>query len=89
MLSVDPSQQGSGLGRALVEAAEDHCRASGCTVMDIDVVNLREELPAFYARLGYVETGTAPFPDPQKLKMPAHFILYSKPLAVAALAAHR
>ncbi len=89
MLSVDPACQGNGLGRALVEAAERHCAAAGCTVMDIDVVNLREELPTFYAKLGYSECGTQEFPDPAKLKMPAHFILFSKPLAPALVAAGR
>jgi ribosomal protein S18 acetylase RimI-like enzyme len=89
MLSVDPAYQGNGLGRALVDAAERHCAAAGCTVMDIDVVNLREELPAFYTRLGYSECGTLEFPDPPKLKTPAHFILFSKPLAAALVAASR
>jgi hypothetical protein len=48
--------------------------------VDISVVDLRTELPPFYRRLGYVETGTAPFPDPAKAKRPCHFILMSKPL---------
>jgi hypothetical protein len=29
--------------------------------MDLRVVNLRVELPPFYRRLGYAETGIAPF----------------------------
>jgi hypothetical protein len=48
--------------------------------MDLRIVNLREELPPFYRRLGYVETGTAPFPEEIKSKLPCHFVLMSKPL---------
>src|SRR5262245_26422096 len=58
MLAVDPSLQGTGLGRTLVDDAEAHARQAGCEVMDIRVVNLRTELPPFYHRLGYVENGT-------------------------------
>jgi predicted N-acetyltransferase YhbS len=80
LLAVDPAQHGKGLGRTLVEAAEERLRRAGCIAMDISVVDLRTELPPFYRRLGYVETGTAPFPDPEKATRPCHFILMSKPL---------
>ena len=81
LLSVDPVRQGQGLGRALVHAAEAHCRAAGCQALDIDVVNLRRELPAFYARFGFSPTGTTPFPAPDKLRQEAHLVLMTKPLA--------
>ena len=80
LLSVDPGAQGAGLGRQLVEAAEAHCRERGATSMGLKVVNLRSELPPWYRRLGYAETGTEPFPEVEKLKHPAHFIAMSKPL---------
>jgi GNAT superfamily N-acetyltransferase len=80
LLAVDPARQHRGLGRRLVEEAENHARAFGCGAMDIRIVSLRAELPPFYRRLGYVETGTAPFPDGIKSKLPCHFILMSKPL---------
>lgn len=80
MLSVSPSHQKEGLGRALVTAAEDHCRAAGCRFLDLDVVNLRLELPAFYRKLGYAPFDTAPFPKGEKLRRPAHLILMTKPL---------
>ena len=83
LLSVDPARQKQGLGRKLVEAVESHCRAAGCRVLDIDVVNLRQELPAFYAALGFVPAGTAPFPDPAKLTRPAHLVMMTKPLMAA------
>jgi GNAT superfamily N-acetyltransferase len=81
MLAVDPRRQGTGLGRVLVTAAEDHCRAAGCTFMDIEVVNLRSELPAFYAKFGYAPYATAPFRQPERLSRPAHLVLMTKPLA--------
>jgi predicted N-acetyltransferase YhbS len=80
MLSVDPARQGGGLGRTLMTAAEDYCRAHGCSTADISVVNLRTELPPLYARLGYVEVGTAPFHDVDEATQPCHFILMAKPL---------
>ena len=80
LLSVDPDYQGRGLARRLVEAVETHCRSAGCTSLDLDVVNLREELPAFYDRLGFKPIATAPFPQPHKLKRDAHLVLMSKPL---------
>ena len=80
LLSVDPERQGEGLGRVLVEAAEARCRAAGCRALDITVVNLRTELPPFYARFGFRPTGTAPFPATHKLLQPIHLVLMSKAL---------
>jgi len=80
LLAVDPGRQGSGLGRRLVEEAEERARAAGCKVMDLRIVNLRAELPAFYRRLGYVETRTEPFKADAEPKVPCHFIVMSKRL---------
>jgi GNAT superfamily N-acetyltransferase len=80
MLSVDPSRQGRGLGRRLVDAAEDYARDNGCTAMDIRVVNLRTELMPFYRKLGYIEAGPIePASDPRALQ-PFHFVRMSKSL---------
>lgn len=82
MLAVDPSQQGRGLGRRMVEAAEDHCRREGCKFMDITVLNLRAELPPFYRKLGYAETGTEEFRTSRLLRdgVECHSIVMSKAL---------
>jgi hypothetical protein len=50
--------------------------------MDITVLSLRTELPPFYRKHGYVETGTDEFHTSQPLKPGAecHCILMSKPL---------
>jgi hypothetical protein len=47
--------------------------------MDLRIVNLRADLPPFYRRLGYVETGTEPFAADAKPSQPCHFIKMSKP----------
>jgi ribosomal protein S18 acetylase RimI-like enzyme len=60
-LAVAPGHQGKGLGRSLVEAAEDHLRRQGCEAVDITVLSLRPELPPLYRRFGYVETGREAF----------------------------
>lgn len=81
LLSVDPTQQKSGIGRRLVAAAEEFARESGAYFMDITVVNLRTELPPIYEKLGYQITGTAPFPASQMpITQPCHFIQMSKEL---------
>src|SRR3954465_2735735 len=48
MLAVNPSQQGTGLGRQMMVSAERHARSLGCTAIDIRIVNRRTELPPFY-----------------------------------------
>lgn len=81
LLSVDPGRQKTGLGSMLMNAAEEYAAQAGCRFMDLRIVNVRRELPAFYRHRGYVETGTAPFPPDLKPKMPCHFVEMSKPLS--------
>ena len=80
LLSVDPTTQQSGLGSRLMMEAETYCRERGSHSMDILIVSLREDLPAFYQKRGYVESGTTPFPADIPTKIPCHFINMSKPL---------
>ncbi len=84
LLSVDPFLQRRGVGRALIVAAEDHCRAAGCQTLDLEVVNLRSDLPDYYTALGFEAVGTAPFPDSRKLSRDAHLVLMTKALASAS-----
>jgi GNAT superfamily N-acetyltransferase len=81
LLAVDPALQRSGLGSRLVAAAEEYCRAAGSGFMDLTIVNLRLDLPPFYRRLGYVESGTLPFPPDQHPNQPCHLVRMSKALA--------
>jgi len=80
MLSVEPSRQGMGLGRQLIDAAEHFFWESGCRFSDLLIVNVRTELLTMYRRLGYVETGTAVYKERVPTKMPVHFIAMSKSL---------
>jgi len=80
LLSVDPSIQQRGTGSSLMNAAENYCRKLGCQFMDIKIVNLRTQLPDFYRKRGYVESGTSPFPPEIETKMPCHFIDMTKRL---------
>ncbi len=83
LLSIDPARQKGGLGSRLLAVAEDRARGAGCAWMDMLIVNHRKELPSYYGRRGYVETGTAPFPSNTPTTKPCHFIVMSKTLKQA------
>lgn len=80
LLAVDPQLQRAGLGSTLMTAAEDYCAKAGSRFMDLQIVNVRKELPDLYHRRGYIETGTAPFPPGLNPKLPCYFVTMSKPL---------
>jgi hypothetical protein len=48
--------------------------------MELQILNVRIELPGYYQRLGYQETGTAPFVTDVPLTMPCHFVKMAKQL---------
>ena len=64
MFSVQPSLQGGGIGKAVLDAAECLVRDEWrLPAMRMTVIDVREELIAFYERRGYRRTGvTKPFP---------------------------
>ncbi|MCC4632528.1 MULTISPECIES: GNAT family N-acetyltransferase [Xanthomonas] len=64
MFAVDPSLQGSGLGKTLLAEAERIVAAEWkLPVMRMTVIDVRNELIAFYERRGYRRTGILkPFP---------------------------
>lgn len=69
MLTVAPTLQSAGIGRALVSEAEQLARAViGARVMEMTVIKQRRELIDWYLRCGYADTGREePFPldDPR------------------------
>lgn len=64
MFSVKPELQGSGVGKSLLAEAERVAREDWkLPAMRMTVIDLRDELIAFYERRGYVRTGMKkPFP---------------------------
>jgi N-acetylglutamate synthase-like GNAT family acetyltransferase len=80
LLAVDPQRQRSGTGARLIDAAEKYCRSAQCRFMDLTFVNVRQELPPYYRRFGYIESGTLPFPPDQATRIPVHLVRMSKPL---------
>ena len=64
MFSVVPGLQGGGIGKQVLAEAERIAREDfGQTVMRMTVIDIRDELIAFYERRGYRRTGQfKPFP---------------------------
>jgi ribosomal protein S18 acetylase RimI-like enzyme len=64
MFSVNPNLQGSGIGKAvLAEAERIAAEEWNLPAMRMTVIDIRDELIAFYERRGYVRTGLKkPFP---------------------------
>jgi ribosomal protein S18 acetylase RimI-like enzyme len=62
-LTVGPALQNTGLGRRLLNAAEEYAALHGARSIEMTVVNVRDALISWYERRGYRRTGeTRPFP---------------------------
>ena len=57
MLSVEPQLQGGGIGKQLMQAAEEYAKALHCTAIYMSVISVRTELVQWYERHGYKDTG--------------------------------
>ena len=80
LLSVHPDHQGHGLGRILIEQAEEFCRKAGCSRMQIRVLNHRTELPPFYEKLGYHVAHIEEVEQVPSARIPYNFIVMEKEL---------
>jgi ribosomal protein S18 acetylase RimI-like enzyme len=85
MLTVAPDQQAHGIGKKLLQAAEEYAETQDCTAITITVISLRQELIKWYERRGYKATGERkPFPsnDPRfgLPKQELEFIVMEKQL---------
>lgn len=68
MLTVSPELQGGGIGKKLMQAAEDLAKENNIPKVSMTVISVRKELIEYYERRGYKNTGeTKPFPmnDPK------------------------
>ena len=54
-LAVDPAHQRRGLGRAILAAAEERLRVSGCPKINLQVRRSNPQVLAFYRAIGYLE----------------------------------
>ncbi len=57
MFAVHPTQQGSGIGKQLLLAAEEYANYLGINIIYMTVISLRTELINWYKTKGYKETG--------------------------------
>lgn len=85
MLTVKPDIQGKGIGKKLLEAAEQEARNQHCSAIYMTVISVRKELIDWYLRHGYRLTGeTKPFAfsDPRfgQPKMKLEFVVLEKKL---------
>jgi N-acetylglutamate synthase-like GNAT family acetyltransferase len=81
LLTINPDRQGRGIGRGLMRSAEVFCHDHGRSIAEIDVINLRPELVDWYRGQGYQVVGEAPYPRPEILIQPCHFIAMQKNLS--------
>ncbi len=96
MLAADPGHRGIGVGRALVDFAEQHSRERGLRAMRLELLVPREWshpskefLKSWYARMAYQPISTRPFDDlyphlAPLLATPCELAVYEKSLRPAA-----
>ena len=60
---VAPEQQRQGIGRLLVQRAEELARSSGCRGMNLHASSCRQSVIQFYERLGYTAVQEERLPD--------------------------
>ena len=84
MLSVQPGLQSKGIGKQLLQAAEEHAKQMHCKMIEMTVISVRPELIAWYRRHGYETTKERrPFHDEEKFgvpRQPIEFIVMQKHL---------
>ena len=85
MLSVNPHIQGKGIGKKLLQVAEEFAKKVNCSAIKMNVIDGRQELIDWYKRHGYHLTGERkPFIVPDERwgipKKHLEFVLMEKPL---------
>ena len=92
-VSTDPLRWGGGVGRRLVDTAEELMRSRGVTTMQLELLvpqgwvhPHKDRLRAWYTRLGYEVVGSAPFEEvathsASALTTPCEFLVFRKALS--------
>lgn len=82
MLTVSPDLQANGLGRQLLQAAEDFALQNHLKAITMSVISNRTELIAWYERRGFSKTGEViPFNIPEHngiVKQPLEMLKFEK-----------
>jgi ribosomal protein S18 acetylase RimI-like enzyme len=85
MLTVSPELQNSGIGKKLLQKAEEHALSLNLPKIVMTVISIREELIAWYNRHGFMDTGVRePFPlngTDAVISEPLEFIVLEKKIA--------
>lgn len=88
MLTVLPEVQTNGIGKRLLQTAEQHALDQQCRSVTMTVITARPELIAWYQRRGYQPTGvTQPFPNDPRFGIPKQaleFVVLEKTLRSAS-----
>ncbi|KAI8913377.1 acyl-CoA N-acyltransferase [Gorgonomyces haynaldii] len=81
LFAVDPALQGKGIGKKLVQHCESVSRDFGVKTLYMWVLESRNEILSWYARMGYHPTGEKkPFVFPDLLLQQQDFVILSKDL---------
>jgi ribosomal protein S18 acetylase RimI-like enzyme len=80
MLTVSPLLQTNGLGRELLQAAEDYARSINYNTITMTVITTRTELVNWYKRRGYQKSG-----EVIPLVIPEQFGILKQPLEMFRL----
>lgn len=82
MLTVSPLLQAGGIGKKILNAAEEYAFQQKCNLIQMRVISVRHELIAWYQKHGYSKTGeTIPYVPGDGLsipKQPLEFIIMEK-----------
>ncbi|WKZ59297.1 MAG: GNAT family N-acetyltransferase [Cyclobacteriaceae bacterium] len=86
MLTVNPTIQGKGIGKALLKASEEEAAKQNCHAIFMNVLTDRKELIDWYVRHGYHDSGRRKpfaFTDPRFgfPKKPLEFMIMEKTIA--------
>jgi ribosomal protein S18 acetylase RimI-like enzyme len=78
-LAVHPAYQGQGLGKRLLQFAEEQARSAGGTSIRLDVFTGNPAAVGMYRRAGYAEVGAIRYPMRK-----APYLCFGKPLSQTA-----